>query len=75
MDEIQRKLIRIDKELAGGKDFYGRLLTSSPLVFAALGLITRHTHTKRTSTAARRLAPVSHSMLRSGNFAFYCSKK
>jgi competence protein ComEC len=39
MDEIQRKLTRIDKELAGGKDFYDRLLTSSPLVFVALGLI------------------------------------
>jgi len=38
MDEIQRKLALIDRQLAGG-DFYKRIISTGPLVFAAVGLM------------------------------------
>ncbi|HLB73928.1 MAG TPA: ComEC family competence protein, partial [Sedimentisphaerales bacterium] len=38
MDPIQRKLALIDKQLAGG-DFHNRIITTAPLVFAAVGLM------------------------------------
>ncbi|MBN2272406.1 MAG: ComEC family competence protein, partial [Sedimentisphaerales bacterium] len=38
MDPIQRKLELIDRQLAGG-DFHKRIITTAPLVFAAVGLI------------------------------------
>ncbi len=39
MDEIQRKLALIDKELAGGRELHKQLTSTSPLLFAATGLI------------------------------------
>jgi len=39
MDPIQRKLDLIDKQLAGGEGFHKRIITTAPLVFAAVGLI------------------------------------
>ncbi len=40
MDDIQRKLALIDKQLSGGFfDSYQRIISTSPLVFAAVGLI------------------------------------
>ena len=39
MDEIQRKLALIDRQLAGGPGFLQRAINTSPLVFVALGLI------------------------------------
>jgi competence protein ComEC len=38
MDEIQRKLELIDKQLAG-RDFHRRIISTCPLVFVAVGLI------------------------------------
>jgi len=38
MDEIQRKLALIDKQLAGS-DFHKRMISTCPLVFVAVGLI------------------------------------
>lgn len=40
MDDIQRKLALIDKQLSGGfTNSYQRIITTSPLLFAAVGLI------------------------------------
>jgi competence protein ComEC len=39
MDPIQRKLDLIDKQLAGGEGFHKRIITTAPLVFAAVGLM------------------------------------
>ncbi len=39
MDPIQRKLALIDKQLAGGEGFHKRIITTAPLVFAAVGLM------------------------------------
>ncbi|MHC4417638.1 MAG: ComEC/Rec2 family competence protein, partial [Planctomycetota bacterium] len=39
MDDIQRKLAIIDQELAGGRDFHRRIISTAPLLFAAVGLI------------------------------------
>jgi competence protein ComEC len=38
MDDIQRKLALIDKQLAG-RDFHKRIISTCPLVFVAVGLI------------------------------------
>ena len=40
MDEIQRKLSLIDKQLAGGTNFHNQIISTCPLAFAATGLIT-----------------------------------
>ncbi len=40
MDDIQRKLALIDRELAGGRDLHKQIVSTSPLVFVAIGLIT-----------------------------------
>ncbi|MFC1676690.1 DNA internalization-related competence protein ComEC/Rec2 [Planctomycetota bacterium] len=40
MDNITQKLERIDRELAGSEDWFPRLVSIGPLVFAAVGLIT-----------------------------------
>jgi len=39
MDDIQKKLISIDHQLAGFADFYKRITTTCPLLFAATGLM------------------------------------
>jgi len=40
MDDIKRKLALIDKQLSGGFfNSYQRIISTSPLVFAAVGLI------------------------------------
>jgi len=39
MDDIQRKLEQIDRELAGPVDIHRRITDTAPLVFAVLGLI------------------------------------
>ncbi len=39
MDDIQRKLALIDKEFTGGKNFHRQIVSTSPLVFVAVGLI------------------------------------
>jgi len=39
MDDIQRKLAEIDRQLAGGRDFHRRIFSTCPLVFIAAGLI------------------------------------
>jgi len=39
MDDIQRKLALIDKQLAGGPNFLQRAISTSPLAIVALGLI------------------------------------
>ena len=39
MDDIQRKLALIDKQLAGGPNFLQRIISTSPLVIIALGFI------------------------------------
>jgi len=39
MDNIERRLALIDKQLAGQKDFHKQLIGTSPLLFAAVGLI------------------------------------
>lgn len=39
MDDIQRKLAIIDQELAGGRDFHRRIISTAPLLFATVGLI------------------------------------
>jgi len=40
MDDIQRKLAIIDEELTGARDFHRRIISTAPLLFAAVGLIT-----------------------------------
>src|SRR4030042_1844263 len=41
MDDIQRKLERIDDQLKGGLGYYHRqIISTAPLLFAAVGLIT-----------------------------------
>jgi competence protein ComEC len=40
MDDIQRKLAIIDQELTGARDFHRRIISTAPLLFAAVGLIT-----------------------------------
>jgi len=39
MDDIQRKLALIDKQLAGGPNFLQRAISTSPLAVVTLGLI------------------------------------
>ncbi|MHC4739093.1 MAG: ComEC/Rec2 family competence protein [Planctomycetota bacterium] len=39
MDNIERRLALIDKQLAGRTDFHKQLIGTSPLLFAAVGLI------------------------------------
>ena len=39
MDDIQRKLALIDQQLGSGKNLHCRIISTSPLVFAAVGLI------------------------------------
>ncbi|MFC1738469.1 DNA internalization-related competence protein ComEC/Rec2 [Planctomycetota bacterium] len=39
MDDIQRKLELIDKQLAGRRDFHQKIISTAPLLFAAAGLI------------------------------------
>lgn len=39
MDDIQRKLDLIDKQLAGGRDFHKIIISTCPLLFIAAGLI------------------------------------
>jgi len=39
MDEIQRKLALIDKQLAGGRVLHKRIISTAPLVFVAVGLM------------------------------------
>jgi len=39
MNDIQRKLALIDRELAGGKNLHKQIVSTSPLVFVAVGLI------------------------------------
>jgi ComEC/Rec2-related protein len=39
MDSVQRKLEFIDKELAWRRDFHGQVVSTAPLLFAAVGLI------------------------------------
>jgi len=39
MDDIQRKLALIDRELAGGRELHKQIVSTSPLVFVAVGLI------------------------------------
>jgi len=40
MDDIQRKLELIDAQLAGRADLHRRIISTTPLLFAAVGLIT-----------------------------------
>jgi competence protein ComEC len=40
MDDIQRKLALIDKELAGGRNLHKQIVSTYPLIFIAAGLIT-----------------------------------
>ena len=39
MNNIERRLALIDKQLAGHKDFHKQIINTSPLLFAAVGLI------------------------------------
>ena len=39
MDDIQRKLELIDKQLAGGRNFHKQVISTCPLLFVAAGLI------------------------------------
>ena len=39
MDDIQRKLALIDRQLAGGRNFHRQIISTAPLLFAAVGLI------------------------------------
>lgn len=39
MDDIQRKLAEIDRQLAGGRDIHKQIFSTCPLLFAAAGLI------------------------------------
>jgi len=39
MDDIQRKLELIDKQLAGGRNFHKQIISTCPLLFVATGLI------------------------------------
>ncbi|MHC4644706.1 MAG: DNA internalization-related competence protein ComEC/Rec2 [Planctomycetota bacterium] len=39
MDDIQRKLALIDAQLAGRADIHGRIISTAPLLFAAIGLM------------------------------------
>jgi competence protein ComEC len=39
LDDIQRKLALIDQQLGGGKNLHSQIISTSPLVFAAAGLI------------------------------------
>ena len=39
MDDIQRKLALIDRQLVGGRNLHNRILATCPLLFVALGLI------------------------------------
>lgn len=39
MDDIQRKLALIDEQLGGGRNFHSQIISTAPLVFAAVGLI------------------------------------
>jgi competence protein ComEC len=39
LDDIQRKLALIDEQLGGGRNFHSQIISTSPLVFAAVGLI------------------------------------
>ena len=39
MDDIQRRLELIDKQLAGRTDFHKQIISTSPLLFVAVGLI------------------------------------
>lgn len=40
MDDIKRKLALIDSQLAGRADFHKKIISTTPLLFAAVGLIT-----------------------------------
>lgn len=39
MDDIQRRLKLIDEQLGGGRDFHKKIVTTTPLLFLAIGLI------------------------------------
>ncbi len=39
MDDIQRKLAQIDRKLAGGRNLHKHIVSTSPLVFTAVGLM------------------------------------
>ena len=39
MDDIQQKLVLIDRQLTSGKDFHKQFITTCSLLFAAIGLI------------------------------------